>query len=139
MGRQSLYRLARPELLAVLRAAEQLLEATGNAVALCPVYGAASRRAANMARLLSWVSLGWMTAEGVLGLIAGLGAGSISLIGWALGSAIEGLASVVVIWRFTGSRTLSAPAETTAIREAREGSQASGRPGRHLTPSRSEC
>jgi hypothetical protein len=49
------------------------------------------------------------------------------------------LASVVVIWRFTGSRTLSAPAETTAIREAREGSQASGRPGRHLTSSRSEC
>src|SRR6185312_13236413 len=63
--------------------------------------------AATMARLLSWVSLGWMAAEGALGLIAGAGAGSISLTGWALGSTIEGLASVVVIWRFTGSRTLS--------------------------------
>ena len=39
LGRQMLYRLARPELLTVLAAAEQLLAATGNAVALCPVYG----------------------------------------------------------------------------------------------------
>jgi ArsR family transcriptional regulator, cadmium/lead-responsive transcriptional repressor len=38
-GRQMLYRLARPELGAVLAAAERLLAATGNAVALCPVYG----------------------------------------------------------------------------------------------------
>ncbi len=30
------------------------------------------RRAAHRARLLSWVSLAWMTGEGVLGLIAGL-------------------------------------------------------------------
>jgi len=77
-------------------------------------WSAGWRRAARMARLLSWVSLGWMTGEGVLGLVAGLGAGSISLVGWALGSVIEGLASVIVIWRFTGSRTLSATAETTA-------------------------
>jgi divalent metal cation (Fe/Co/Zn/Cd) transporter len=76
--------------------------------------GADWRRAARAARLLSWVSFGWMTGEGVLGLVAGLGAGSISLVGWALGSVIEGLASVIVIWRFTGSRTLSATAETTA-------------------------
>lgn len=39
VGRQMLYRLTRPELLTVLGAAEQLLAATGNAVALCPVYG----------------------------------------------------------------------------------------------------
>jgi DNA-binding transcriptional ArsR family regulator len=39
VGRQMLYRLTRPELLSVLDAAEQLLAATGNAVALCPVYG----------------------------------------------------------------------------------------------------
>jgi ArsR family transcriptional regulator len=39
VGRQMLYRLARPELLTVLAAAERLLAATGNAVALCPVYG----------------------------------------------------------------------------------------------------
>jgi divalent metal cation (Fe/Co/Zn/Cd) transporter len=56
----------------------------------------------------------WMTGEGVLGLLAGAASGSISLIGWALGSAIEGLASIIVIWRFTGARTLSPTAEARA-------------------------
>jgi len=41
-------------------------------------------------------------------------AGSISLLGWALGSVIEGLAAVIVIWRFTGSRALSDTAEGRA-------------------------
>ncbi|SCG55837.1 ArsR/SmtB family transcription factor [Micromonospora coxensis] len=39
-GRQSFYALTRPELLDLLRSAEQVLAATGEAVALCPVYGA---------------------------------------------------------------------------------------------------
>jgi divalent metal cation (Fe/Co/Zn/Cd) transporter len=55
-----------------------------------------------------------MTGEGVLGLIAGATVGSIALIGWALGSAIEGLAAVIVIWRFTGARTVSETAEGRA-------------------------
>ena len=38
-GRASLYSLARPELLDLLAAAERLLEATGDAVTLCPTYG----------------------------------------------------------------------------------------------------
>jgi divalent metal cation (Fe/Co/Zn/Cd) transporter len=55
-----------------------------------------------------------MSAEGALGLLAGAKAHSISLLGWALGSAIEGLASIIVIWRFTGTRTLSGTAEARA-------------------------
>jgi divalent metal cation (Fe/Co/Zn/Cd) transporter len=55
-----------------------------------------------------------MSAEGVIGLVAGISAGSIALIGWALGSVIEALASIVVVWRFTGSRTLSESAERRA-------------------------
>jgi DNA-binding transcriptional ArsR family regulator len=39
-GRQSFYSLSRPELIALLRSAETLLARTGDAVALCPVYGA---------------------------------------------------------------------------------------------------
>lgn len=39
VGRQVFYSLARPELLDLLAAAETLLAATGNAVALCPNYG----------------------------------------------------------------------------------------------------
>ena len=86
-----------------------------------PVCGAPTARrdarwhaAARTARILSWVSLLWMTGEGALGLVAGAASGSISLIGWALGSAIEGLASIIVIWRFTGTRTLSETAEGRA-------------------------
>lgn len=71
-------------------------------------------RAARYARWLAWVSLAWMMAEGAVGLAAGLAAGSIALVGWALGSAIEALASVIVIWRFTGSRTVSETAEHRA-------------------------
>ncbi|MCV7309735.1 cation transporter [Mycobacterium paraffinicum] len=73
-------------------------------------------RAARFARWLAWASLLWMCAEGALGLWQGFVAGSISLIGWALGSAVEGLASVIVVWRFTGSRTLSEASERRAQR-----------------------
>ena len=38
-GRQIFYSLSRPELLALLEVAEDLLAATGYAVALCPTYG----------------------------------------------------------------------------------------------------
>lgn len=41
-GRQVFYALAVPELMDVFAAAETLLAATGNAVALCPNYGIAS-------------------------------------------------------------------------------------------------
>ncbi|TNM60468.1 winged helix-turn-helix transcriptional regulator [Streptomyces sp. NP160] len=37
-GRASVYHLTRPELMDLLIAAEALLQATGNAVALCPSY-----------------------------------------------------------------------------------------------------
>jgi divalent metal cation (Fe/Co/Zn/Cd) transporter len=73
-------------------------------------------RAARRARLLSWLSLAWMTAEGALGILAGARAGSIALVGWGVGSAIEGLAAIIVIWRFTGSRTHSEASERRAQR-----------------------
>jgi divalent metal cation (Fe/Co/Zn/Cd) transporter len=71
-------------------------------------------RSAGRARLLSWLSLGWMTAEGAVGLAAGVAAGSIALVGFGLSSAVEGLASAIVIWRFTGTRTHSETSERTA-------------------------
>ena len=74
------------------------------------------RRAARLARWLAWASLAWMCTEGAIGLWQGLASGSIALTGWALGSAVEGLASVIVIWRFTGTRTLSQTAERRAQR-----------------------
>jgi divalent metal cation (Fe/Co/Zn/Cd) transporter len=75
-----------------------------------PEWLAAARRA----RLLSWLSLIWMSLEGGIAIAAGILAGSIALIGFGIDSAIEGIASVVIIWRFTGARTLSSAAEERA-------------------------
>ena len=66
------------------------------------------------AKTLSWLSLGWMTVEGAVAITAALLAGSVALLGFGLDSAIEAMASVIVIWRFTGSRRLSEQAEQRA-------------------------
>lgn len=73
-------------------------------------------RAARQTRLLAWASLFWMTIEGVLGVLAGVEANSISVLTWAASSAVEGMASAIVIWRFTGPRTLSEQSEFRAQR-----------------------
>jgi divalent metal cation (Fe/Co/Zn/Cd) transporter len=70
--------------------------------------------AARKARLLSWLSLVWMGAEGAIAVTAGILAGSIALIGFGIDSAIEAVASLVIVWRFTGSRLLSSDAESRA-------------------------
>jgi divalent metal cation (Fe/Co/Zn/Cd) transporter len=80
------------------------------------VRDAGWHQAARWARRLAWMSLAWMLTEGTVGLWQGLAVGSIALTGWALGSAVEGLASVIVVWRFTGSRTVSETAERRAQR-----------------------
>ena len=66
------------------------------------------------ARLLSWLSLIWIAGEGAVGLAAGLAAGSVALIGFGADSVIEGMASVAIIWRFTGWRSSSERAERRA-------------------------
>src|SRR3954451_16538144 len=72
------------------------------------------RRLAGRVKLLSWLSLAWMTVEGGVAIAAGLVASSIALVGFGLDSAIEGFASVIIIWRFTGQRMLSHAAEERA-------------------------
>jgi divalent metal cation (Fe/Co/Zn/Cd) transporter len=73
-------------------------------------------RLAGRVKLLSWLSLAWMTVEGAVAIVAGIAAGSIALIGFGLDSAIEGFASVIIIWRFTGHRVFSHAAEQRAQR-----------------------
>ena len=68
------------------------------------------------AKALSWLSLAYMTAEGTIAITAAILAGSVALLGFGLDSAIEGLASIIVIWRFTGTRRLSEHAERRAQR-----------------------
>ena len=61
------------------------------------------RDLATRVKLLSWLSLGVMSVEGI-----------VALVGFGLDSAIEGFASVIIIWRFTGSRVMSQTAEHRA-------------------------
>jgi divalent metal cation (Fe/Co/Zn/Cd) transporter len=91
-------------------------------IELPTVPGGASRsgdfaerdRLIRRAKALSWLSLAWMTVEGTVAITAALVAGSVALLGFGIDSAIEGLASVLVIWRFTGARRLADHAEERA-------------------------
>lgn len=69
---------------------------------------------ARRVRLLSWLSLAWMTVEGAVAITAGILASSIALVGFGLDSVIEGVASLIIIWRFTGGRVFSHAAEQRA-------------------------
>lgn len=73
-------------------------------------------RAAHQARLLAWASLAWMTIEGAIGLLAGVQAHSLGVLTWAASSFVEALASLIVVWRLTGRRTLSGMSEARAQR-----------------------
>ena len=79
-----------------------------------PLRDAGWLRRARLAKRLAWASLAWLCIEGSVGVAAGLIAGSVALVGFGLDSAIEGLASFIVVWRFTGGRTLSDSSERTA-------------------------
>ena len=85
---------------------------------LAPAPARSSRderlRLAARVRWLSWVSLGYMAAEGAIAILAGVLAGSVALIGFGIDSAIEGFASAIIVWRFTGHRVFSEDAEKRA-------------------------
>ena len=78
------------------------------------ISSAERERLIGRARLLSWLSLGWMALEGVLAVAAAVAAGSVALLGFGIDSVIEGLASVIIIWRLRDSRKLSEHAEQRA-------------------------
>jgi len=83
-------------------------------VQLQPVRSAEWLRAARRARQLSWFSLFWMGTEGTLGVATGVLAGSIALTAFGIQSFIEGLASLVIVWLFSGARLTSNRAEGRA-------------------------
>jgi len=79
-----------------------------------PLRGTERQRLVRRAQFLAWSSLAWMTLEGVIAVVAGVLAGSIALVGFGIDSAIEGIASVIIIWRFWGTRAHSTRAERRA-------------------------
>src|SRR3954452_8642091 len=90
------------------------LPPVGSSAGAASLDEARYRRLAKQARTLSWISLAWMTLEGGVALAAGVVASSIALVGFGLDSAIEGFASVIIVWRFTGQRMFSGRAEQRA-------------------------
>jgi divalent metal cation (Fe/Co/Zn/Cd) transporter len=69
-------------------------------IALGVGVGRSPRAAAvRRARWLNAATIGWNAVEGVVAVAAGLAAGSVSLVGFGLDSAIEVSAALVVTWR----------------------------------------
>ena len=65
-------------------------------------------------RRLSWLTMGWLGIDGVIGMTAGVASDSVVLIGWGLDCAIEAAAAVILIWRFAPNRLHSQDAERVA-------------------------
>lgn len=60
--------------------------------------------AVRRARLLNVATISWNAAEGVIAVVAGLVAGSVSLIGFGFDSAIEVSAALILMWRLRQER-----------------------------------
>jgi divalent metal cation (Fe/Co/Zn/Cd) transporter len=66
------------------------------------------------ARTLSLLSLGWMTLEAGVAIVAALVAGSVALLAFGLDSLIELVSAGTILWLYTGSRHVSDTAERRA-------------------------
>jgi len=70
-------------------------------------------------QLLAWLTIGWNAVEGLVGIAAGVVAGSIALIGFGVDSYVEVFAGATVLWRLSKERhgtEVSAAAERRAVR-----------------------
>ncbi len=55
--------------------------------------------------LLEYASLAWNVVETAVGLVAGIAAGSVALVGFALDSVVEASSASVLIWRLKAERS----------------------------------
>jgi divalent metal cation (Fe/Co/Zn/Cd) transporter len=70
-----------------------------------PAVGPEHRAAAvRKAHLLNRITIGYNAAEGVIAVLAGIAAGSVSLIGFGLDSGVEVSTSLVLAWRLQRER-----------------------------------
>jgi divalent metal cation (Fe/Co/Zn/Cd) transporter len=69
--------------------------------------------------LLAWFTIAWNSIEGIAGIVAGIAAGSIALVGFGVDSYVEVFAGSVIVWRLGRERhghELSEAAERRAVR-----------------------
>jgi divalent metal cation (Fe/Co/Zn/Cd) transporter len=76
--------------------------------------GKTRARLIRRARTLSLLSIGWMTVEAGVAIVAALIAGSVALLGFGLDSLIELASAGTILWLYTGSRSGSDAAERRA-------------------------
>ncbi|HEX2049702.1 MAG TPA: cation transporter [Actinomycetota bacterium] len=80
--------------------------------------GVRTRRLRGALRL-EWFSLGWNALETVVGLAAGVAAGSVALVGFALDSVVEASSAAVLVWRLRSERSGRHTAEDAERRAVR--------------------
>src|SRR4051812_14588102 len=73
-------------------------------------------RLVRRARLLAWLGLAWHAVEAAVAIGAGIAASSVALVGFGADSLVEGVAGIVVLWRFAAARAASEEAERRAQR-----------------------
>jgi divalent metal cation (Fe/Co/Zn/Cd) transporter len=78
--------------------------------------GLVRARLVRRARLLAWLGLGWHAVEAAVAIGAGIAASSVALVGFGADSLVEGVAGIVVLWRFAAARAASEEAERRAQR-----------------------
>ena len=70
-------------------------------------------------RALAWLTIAWNSVEGLIGIAAGIAAGSIALIGFGVDSYVEVFAGAVILWRLSKEshgEAVSEQAEHRAVR-----------------------
>lgn len=81
--------------------------------------GGVRTRRLRAALRLEWFSLGWNALETVVGLAAGIAAGSVALVGFALDSVVEASSAAVLVWRLRSERSGRRTAEDAERRAVR--------------------
>ena len=83
-------------------------------IAITRLPSADRHELARRATRLAWAGIAWHVVEFAVAVAAGLAASSVALIGFGFDSMIEGVAGLIVVWRFAGGRVHSATAERRA-------------------------
>jgi len=71
-------------------------------------------RLVRRAQLLAWGGNGWHLVEFAIAVGAGIAAGSLALTAFGIDSLVEGLAGLIIVWRFAARRSDSGAAERRA-------------------------
>jgi divalent metal cation (Fe/Co/Zn/Cd) transporter len=70
-------------------------------------------------RALAWLTIAWNSVEGIVGIAAGVVAGSVALVGFGVDSYVEVFAGATILWRLSKERHgagVSQAAEQRAVR-----------------------